>query len=97
MNDTAFSIRQYDFTSDILEELNDNHYAKDMWPIVYVISDGNTNFAYIGETTDTYSRMSTHLKNKEKNKLTTVNIITSNKFNKSATLDIESNLIKCLS
>jgi uncharacterized protein len=97
MNDTALSIRQYDFTSDILEELNDNHYAKDMWPIVYVISDDKTNFAYVGETTDTYSRMSTHLKNKEKNKLTTVNIITSNKFNKSATLDIESNLIKYMS
>ena len=35
-----------------------------------------------------------HLKNNTKNKLTAVRPITSDKFNKSATLDIESNLIK---
>ena len=41
--------------------------------------------------------MGTHLKHKTKSKLTSVHLITSEKFNKSATLDIESNLIKYMS
>ena len=56
-----------------------------------------TKTAYVGETTDAYSRMGTHLKHKTKSKLTSVHLITSEKFNKSATLDIESNLIKYMS
>ena len=46
---------------------------------------------------DAYSRMRTHLKHNSKNKLTSVHLITSKIFNKSATLDIESNLIKYMS
>ncbi len=65
--------------------------------MVYILSDGKTKTAYVGETTDAYSRMITHLKHNKKSKLTSVHLITSDKFNKSATLDIESNLIKYMS
>ncbi len=92
-----FEVRRYEFNSNLFNEFQNLHYAKDLWPIVYVLSDGNIREAYVGETTDAYSRMSSHLKNNAKNKLTAVHLITSEKFNKSATLDIESNLIKYIS
>ncbi|MBW3520440.1 DNA/RNA helicase domain-containing protein [Flavobacterium sp. NKUCC04_CG] len=64
------------------------------WPLVYVLSDIKTKQAYIGETTDVISRMKSHLNNPYKQKLTSANFILSDYFNKSAALDIESNLIK---
>ena len=93
----AFEIRRYDFNSKLFHEFQNIHSAKDLWPIVYVLSDGTIKEAYVGETTDAYARMSNHLKSDSKNKLTAVHLITSEKFNKSATLDIESNLIKYIS
>ncbi len=93
----VFTIKKYDFDSSLVNEFNAVHYVKDLWPIVYILSDGNINEAYVGETTDAYARMSSHLKNNIKNKLSAVHLISSEKFNKSATLDIESNLIKYIS
>lgn len=90
-------INHYDFDNSLFQNFNTNHFAKDLWPLVYILSDGVSKTAYVGETTDAYSRMSTHLKHNKKSKLTSVHLITSEKFNKSATLDIESNLIKYIS
>lgn len=94
-----FTVSCYDFDANLFNELHSLHYAKNLWPLVYILSNSNGKIkeAYVGETTDTYSRMGNHLRNNDKNKLTTVHLITSNKFNKSATLDIESNLIKYIS
>ena len=92
-----FSIKTFDFDSSLVNEFNNIHYVKDLWPVVYILSDGNVNEAYVGETTDAYARMSSHLKHNIKNKLSAVHLISSEKFNKSATLDIESNLIKYIS
>lgn len=97
MISTQVKINHYDFENSLFENFSTNHFAKDLWPLVYILSDGETKIAYIGETTDAYSRMSAHLKNQKKSKLTSVHLITSEKFNKSATLDIESNLIKYIS
>ena len=97
MIQTQVKINHYDFENSLFENLSTNHFAKDLWPLVYILSDGDTKTAYVGETTDAYSRMGTHLKHKTKSKLTSVHLITSEKFNKSATLDIESNLIKYMS
>jgi DUF2075 family protein/predicted GIY-YIG superfamily endonuclease len=92
-----FSINKFDFDSSIFSKFSTNHYVKDLWPVVYILSDGVSKEAYIGETTDAYSRMSSHLKNSKKSKLSAVSLISSKKFNKSAALDIESNLIKYFS
>lgn len=92
-----FKVQHYDFDQQLVEEFQGQHYAQDLWPVVYVLSDGDVKEAYVGETTDALSRMSSHLKNDEKKKLSIVHFITSEKFNKSATLDIESNLIKYIS
>ncbi|MHA8059878.1 DNA/RNA helicase domain-containing protein [Aquirufa beregesia] len=93
----VFEVKRYDFNSNLFNEFQDLHYAKDLWPIVYILSDGAIKEAYVGETTDTYARMNSHLKSNAKNKLSSVHLISSEKFNKSATLDIESNLIKYIS
>lgn len=93
----VFEVKRYNFNSNLFNEFQNLHYAKDFWPIVYILSDGTIKEAYVGETTDTYSRMNSHLKSNAKNKLTAVHLISSEKFNKSATLDIESNLIKYIS
>ncbi|MCK0157259.1 DUF2075 domain-containing protein [Cellulophaga sp. F20128] len=97
MISTQVTVNHYDFENSLFENFSNNHFAKDLWPLVYILSDGETKTAYIGETTDAYSRMGTHLKHKTKSILTSVHLITSEKFNKSATLDIESNLIKYMS
>lgn len=97
MTSPLVKIEHHDFENSLFDKFSTNHFAKDLWPLVYILSDGETKTAYVGETTDVYSRMSTHLKHNKKNKLTSVHLITSDKFNKSATLDIESNLIKYIS
>jgi DUF2075 family protein/predicted GIY-YIG superfamily endonuclease len=97
MISTQVKINHYDFENSLFENFSTNHFAKDLWPLVYILSDGESKTAYVGETTDAYARMGAHLKHKTKSKLTAVHLITSEKFNKSATLDIESNLIKYMS
>ncbi len=97
ISNVDFEIKRYSFDYSLFDEFQQNHYAKNLWPVVYILSDGTSKEAYVGETTDTISRITNHLKNEKKNKLTEIHLISSNKFNKSATLDIESNLIKYIS
>lgn len=92
-----FSIEEYDFDDNLQNNITENRYAKNLWPLVYILSDGKEKVAYVGETTDTFNRMIAHLAHSRKQKLTAVHLISSNQFNKSATLDIESNLIKYMS
>ena len=87
-------IHRYPFSRDALSDLRNNAFAAGSWPLVYLLSDEEHRRAYIGETTDALTRMSTHLKHDEKQLLTAVHLITSEYFNKSATLDVESLLIK---
>lgn len=96
MNHSAFQIKQYEFSSDGLNEIQKNHFAKNQWPVVYVLNGNKKKQAYIGESTNIIARINTHLSNTEKNKLNSLELISSDKFNKSAALDIESNLIRYL-
>lgn len=96
-NKPSFEIKKFGFNPNLLPTVSNNHYVGGLWPVVYILSDGDQKEAYVGETTDALARFSTHLKNNSKNKLTAIHLITSDKFNKSATLDIESNLIKYIS
>lgn len=92
-----FSISSYEFSDDLESKLYQNHRDFLLWPIVYFLKDESTKDAYVGETTDVINRLKTHLKNPQKKKLTTVNLLLSDYFNKSATLDLEANLIRYLS
>src|SRR5690554_7614860 len=87
-------VNRYGFSVDTLNGIRANAHATNNWPLVYILSDGIAHCAYVGETTDTLTRLGTHLKHVDKKSLTTVHLISSACFNKSATLDIESGLIK---
>lgn len=90
-------INRYAFSEEYLTEIRSNAYAANNWPLVYILSDDKVRKAYVGETTDAITRLNTHLKNPEKKSLVTVHLVSSDRFNKSATLDIESSLIKYMS
>ncbi len=87
-------VNRFAFTQAALDDIRNNAYASNHWPLVYVLSGGKKKFAYIGETTDTLIRMCSHLRDDNKKRLTSVHLISSERFNKSATLDIESSLIR---
>lgn len=84
--------KELNFKNFINEFENDkkNEYL-DKYPLVYIIK--NNKIAYIGETTDVKSRMKSHLKNRDRLKLNEVQLIGYEAFNKSATYNIETNLI----
>lgn len=88
---------QYPFQKDSLQKIEQNPWVKSNWPLVYFIQNEKIKAAYIGESTNALSRIKNHLGNPERCKLDTISIIGSDKFNKSATLDIESNLIQYIS
>ena len=85
---------KYPFTKDSLKKIEQNPWVKNQWPLVYFIQNDTAKIAYVGESTNALSRIKNHLGNPERCKLDKISIIGSDKFNKSATLDIESNLIQ---
>lgn len=86
---------QYDFNKGSLNRIEQNPWVKNQWPLVYFIQNESTKIAYVGESTNASSRIKNHLLNPKKASVfNKISIIGSDKFNKSATLDIESNLIQ---
>ncbi|WP_414047649.1 DUF2075 domain-containing protein [Macrococcus equi] len=66
----------------------------DAYPIVYILNNNsNKPKAYIGQTVQAKSRMNAHLKNPERKSLDKMILIGHEKFNQSATYNIETNLI----
>jgi hypothetical protein len=64
---------------------------------VYLIKNDKRKLAYVGETTNAFNRIKNHFANEDRLVLNTITLIGSDRFNKSATLDIESQLIQYLS
>ena len=88
----------YDFNKNSLNKIQENPWVKNQWPLVYFIQNETQRIAYVGESTNAESRIKNHLANPTKaNVFNKISIIGSDKFNKSATLDIESNLIQYIS
>lgn len=92
-----FSIYNYDFNSKIESEILQSHKDFLAWPIVYFLNNSKSYEAYVGETTDVINRLKTHSKNDQKQKNTSVHLVLSELFNKSAALDLESYLIRYIS
>jgi len=92
--DFSVEIQEYEFDDSVLQETKDIQFVEGNWPLVYIIHDENSKVAYIGETTDALARMSAHLRHKKKKVLKRIKLIMSDRFNKSAALDIESSLIR---
>lgn len=94
-----FSIHQYSFDQDIENNIFTNHLDYLNWPLVYFLEENNAknqliHDAYVGETTDVLNRLKAHRKTEKKQNLKNVSLILSELFNKSAALDLESNLIR---
>ncbi|OYU83824.1 MAG: hypothetical protein CFE24_09560 [Flavobacterium sp. BFFFF2] len=85
----------FPFNIESLKEIETNQWVKNQWPLVYFLKNEGESKAYIGESNNASLRLKNHLANPKKAELfQTVNIIGSDKFNKSATLDLESRLIQ---
>jgi hypothetical protein len=94
--DLAIEISEpYEFNKESLSKITRNIWVKNQWPLVYFIDNKIERWAYVGESTNAASRIKNHLANPAKSStLNQISIIGSDKFNKSATLDIESSLIQ---
>ena len=84
----------YDFNKESINRIEKDVWVKNQWPIVYFIQNNLQKIAYVGESTNALSRIKNHLSNPERLILNQITIIGSDKFNKSATLEIETNLIQ---
>jgi len=92
-----FEIFSLPFNNQVEQELRRDYVRYLNWPLVYILRNDEKQCAYVGETTDVVTRMCTHYKSESKKDLEAVNIVISDYFNKSATLDVESNLIRYMS
>lgn len=93
---TNFRLDKYQFNKNDVHKIVDCTYSKD-FPVVYILYDFDKKKAYVGESTNALQRMKQHLANSVKKELKCVCIVSSPYFNKSAVLDIESNLIEYMS
>nr|WP_295869684.1 DNA/RNA helicase domain-containing protein [uncultured Chitinophaga sp.] len=93
-----YAIKKLGFSLNAINELSADTLIGKFWPIVYLLKEKNKQkaLAYVGETYDVKTRLTTHLSHPEKNRLQEAYLISSRKFNKSATLDIEAYCIKYL-
>ncbi|WP_046746282.1 DNA/RNA helicase domain-containing protein [Kordia zhangzhouensis] len=90
--------KKYNFARESLVDIDKNIWVANKWPLVYFLENPTKKTAYVGESTNFYRRIRNHLGNEKKSKFfNQVSIIGSDKFNKSATLDIESKLIQYIS
>ena len=94
MFSNTLKVTNYPFNKVDIGLINNDSLARDAYPIVYILYDTKTMVAYVGESTNAIARMNNHLSHPEKKNLNWVYIISDESFNKSAALDIESNLIQ---
>ena len=94
MFSNTLKVTNYPFNKIDIGLINNDSLARDSYPIVYILYDTKTMVAYVGESTNAIARMNNHLSHPEKKNLNSVYIISDESFNKSAALDIESNLIQ---
>lgn len=92
LNMTDFKIESLPFNSDSVSDLALVDSMHRNWPVVYTLSSKNE--IYVGETVNAANRLSQHISAESKKRLELVRIFFNEKFNKSACLDLESQLIK---
>ena len=94
MFSNSVNVKSYPFNKVDIGLISNDAFARNAYPIVYILYNTETMIAYVGESTNAINRMSNHLTHPEKKSLKWVYIISDESFNKSAALDIESNLIQ---
>lgn len=88
---SKINIKSYSFDKTGIETLGSDTQEFN-WPVVYQIYDLAS--VYVGETTNLKNRMLQHIQNKEKSSLDRFSVVFDETFNKSAALDLESQLIQ---
>ncbi|MBM7660413.1 DUF2075 family protein/nucleoside-triphosphatase THEP1 [Bacillus mesophilus] len=82
-------IKTFPFNKDSLDSISNENYVD--YPVVYFLNNNTT--VYIGETVAVRNRMRDHLSNQERKSLEKMTFIIHEKFNQSATYNIETKLI----
>ncbi len=86
-------IQNFQFRKTDFEQIKQYRFGKN-WPVVYILENENSKEAYVGQTISLIGRMRQHHDNLERLRLNNLHVITDEEYNVSATLDIESSLIK---
>lgn len=89
---TNFKIEKFPFNQESVSNWGTADPVGIDWPVVYTLSSDKE--IYIGETLNATARLFQHLKTENKQALARVQIFLNSRFNKSACLDLESQLIK---
>jgi len=93
---TSFEIDGGPFTQTAVEALGGAGERYSNWPVVYVLSDDRS--VYVGETLNAAKRMRQHRDGRSRKRdLKRYRIVIGDRFNKSACLDLESQLIRYFS
>lgn len=87
-------MQTFAFNDAVVDAMAKNYFVENTWPLVYFIDNQKQKLAYVGESTNALMRIKNHLANSSRRNLDRLTLIASNRFNKSATLDIESKLIQ---
>lgn len=92
INKTKTTFKEFTFDNNGISKIKDNKEKGQNWPVVYVLSGDKQ--AYVGETNNAYKRMNQHLENKKRSVMKRILLLLNDSFNKSATLDLENQLIQ---
>lgn len=84
-------LQNYEFDEQKLDDIKTFRFGR-RWPVVYILHDQKK--AYIGQTVDVFQRSQQHYRSEYKKDLTTIEVISDKKFNKSVTIDFEARLIE---
>jgi hypothetical protein len=93
----SIDISDFEFSKNALPAISRNQWVKNKWPLIYFLQNQGERIAYVGETVNAFNRINDHLSNQQKSAFKKISIVGSDKFNKSATLTIESQLIQHIS
>jgi DUF2075 family protein len=100
-----FEIERVDFTRQAVDAWARGDGRNTDWPVVYILDNLHARRAnaakelpqvYVGESRNAVARMRQHLSSKKKKDLTNLTVVFDEAFNKSACLDLESQLIGLL-
>jgi DUF2075 family protein len=101
---TDFEIRSLPLTAAGISDAIANDRRLGDWPAVYILHQGRSTPTkrvrqkiYVGETLKAERRLAQHLQSPAKKDLTETRVVLHDKYNKSATLDLESFLIRMFS
>lgn len=90
---TSFEVFRQPFTATAVDALTGAGERYANWPVVYVLNDDRS--VYVGETLNAVKRMRQHRDPRSRNRaMKQLRIVLHDRFNKSACLDLESQLIR---